>query len=32
MQRFFSAAAQNRDPGFFELQASWAPALQRTTP
>jgi hypothetical protein len=23
MQRFFSAASQNRDPGFFESQASW---------
>jgi hypothetical protein len=30
MQRFFSAASQNRDPGFFESQTSWAPALQRT--
>src|SRR3954464_5110876 len=26
------AASQNRDPGFFEPGASWAPALQRTTP
>ena len=30
MQRFFRAASQNRDPGFFELQATGAPALQRT--
>ncbi len=26
------AASQNRDPGFFEPRASWAPALQRTAP
>jgi hypothetical protein len=32
MQRFFSAASQNRDPGFFESSASWAAALQRITP
>src|SRR3954468_10439118 len=30
MQRFFSAASQNRDPAFFESQTSWTPALQRT--
>ena len=27
-----SAASQNRDPGFFELQVTGTPALQRTTP
>jgi hypothetical protein len=32
MQRFFSGASQNRDPGFFELQATGAPDQQRTTP
>jgi hypothetical protein len=32
MQRFFSAASQNRDPGFFEPQVTGTPALQRTAP
>jgi hypothetical protein len=32
MQRFFSAASQNRDPGFFESQVTGTPALQRTAP
>jgi dihydropteroate synthase len=32
MQRFFSAASQNRDPAFFEQRATGTPALQRTAP
>jgi hypothetical protein len=33
MQRFFSAASQNRDPGFFlESRVTGTPALQRTAP
>jgi hypothetical protein len=32
MQRFFSAASQNRDPGYFEAQITGTPALQRTVP